>query len=267
MWVVFVLLCVARKIIKKTPLFLWLITLFIFFVILPCLTGNAFAAEPMRTQANVPVEITFIAQRPHTDPFNDVTLDVQFTAPDKTVKTVPAFWAGGTIWKVRYSSALTGVHRWRSVSSDTQDAGLQGATGVVEVTPYRGSNPLFKHGPVRVAANRRHFEYADGTPFFWLGDTWWMGLCHRLHFPDEFKQLAADRKAKGFNVIQIVAGLYPDMFPFDPRGANEAGFPVGGRLRTHPARLLRRGGRAVATCWWTRGSLSAWSAHGAIFCR
>ncbi|MGH9662853.1 MAG: DUF4038 domain-containing protein, partial [Bryobacteraceae bacterium] len=30
---------------------------------------------------------------------------------------------------------------------------------------------------------------------------------------------------KGFTVVQIVAGLYPDMPPFDPRGANEAGFP------------------------------------------
>ena len=40
-----------------------------------------------------------------------------------------------------------------------------------------------------------------------------------------FKQLAADRKAKGFNVIQIVAGLYPDMLPFDPRGANEGAIP------------------------------------------
>ncbi|MDB6057166.1 MAG: alpha-L-rhamnosidase family protein, partial [Verrucomicrobiales bacterium] len=28
-----------------------------------------------------------------------------------------------------------------------------------------------------------------------------------------------------FNVVQIVAGLYPDMFPFDPRGANEGGYP------------------------------------------
>ena len=91
--------------------------------------------------------------------------------------------------------------------------------------PYTGDNPLFKHGPVRVAADKRHFEYADGTPFFWLGDTWWMGLSHRLHWPEDFKQLAADRKQKGFNVVQIVAGLYPDMPPFDPRGANEAGFP------------------------------------------
>ena len=52
-----------------------------------------------------------------------------------------------------------------------------------------------------------------------------MGLCDRLKFPDEFARLAADRKAKGFNVVQLVAGLYPDMPPFDPRGANEAGLP------------------------------------------
>jgi hypothetical protein len=52
-----------------------------------------------------------------------------------------------------------------------------------------------------------------------------MGLCQRLHWPEEFQQLAADRRAKGFNVVQIVAGLYPDMPAFDPRGANEAGFP------------------------------------------
>jgi hypothetical protein len=30
---------------------------------------------------------------------------------------------------------------------------------------------------------------------------------------------------KGFTVVQIVAGLYPDMEPFDVRGKNEAGFP------------------------------------------
>ncbi len=76
-----------------------------------------------------------------------------------------------------------------------------------------------------MAPNHRYLEHADGTPFFWLGDTWWMGLCHRLHWPDDVKTLAADRKEKGFTVIQIVAGLYPDMHPFDPRGANEAGYP------------------------------------------
>jgi len=37
--------------------------------------------------------------------------------------------------------------------------------------------------------------------------------------------LAADRVTKGFSVIQIVAGLYPDMPALDERGANEDGFP------------------------------------------
>ena len=52
-----------------------------------------------------------------------------------------------------------------------------------------------------------------------------MGLCERLEWPEDFKTLAADRQQKGFNVIQIVAGLYPDMPAFDDRGRNEAGFP------------------------------------------
>ena len=102
---------------------------------------------------------------------------------------------------------------------------LHGATGRVEVVPYQGDNRLYRHGPIRVAADHRHFAHADGTPFFWLGDTWWMGLCRRLHWPEDFQALAAERKQKGFNVVQIVAGLYPDMPAFDPRGANEAGFP------------------------------------------
>lgn len=171
------------------------------------------------------VEIAFHAEHNYTDPFNQVTLDAIFTDPQGRESRVPAFWDGGNLWKVRYASPVIGTHRFRTECSATNDAGLHGVTGKVEIVPYTGNNPLFAHGPAQVAADRRHLEYADHTPFFWLGDTWWMGLCHRLHWPDEFQQLTADRKAKGFDVIQIVAGLYPDMPPFDPRGANEAGFP------------------------------------------
>ena len=177
------------------------------------------------TQANVPTEISFTASRAYLDPFHDVTLDVVFVQPDGAKLRVPAFWAGSNIWKVRYASPVLGAHAYRTECSEPADHGLQGIEGKVEVRPYSGSNLLYMHGPLRVSENRRFLEYRDGTPFFWLGDTWWMGLSHRLHFPDEFQQLAADRKEKGFTVIQIVAGLYPDMFPFDPRGANEAGFP------------------------------------------
>ena len=177
------------------------------------------------TFANSPTQISFDSARSHPDPFNEVTLDVVFTDPAGTARRVPAFWAGGTHWKARYASPLVGTHRWRSECSRRDDQGLHGLEGAVEVDPYMGGNPFFRHGPLRVAADRRHFEHADGTPFFWLGDTWWMGLSHRLQWPAEFHRLAADRKQKGFNVVQIIAGLYPDMHPFDPRGANETGFP------------------------------------------
>jgi hypothetical protein len=171
------------------------------------------------------VEIEFVARQPHADPFNDVTLDVVFADPTGTTRRVPAFWAGGKKWKVRYASPTIGTHRWRSECNDTIDDRLHGIEGKVEVRPYGGSNPLYKHGPIRVAENKRYFEHLDGTPFFWLGDTWWMALCSRLSWPRDFKVLTADRVEKGFTVIQIVAGLYPDMPEFDPRGANEAGFP------------------------------------------
>ena len=50
------------------------------------------------------------------------------------------------------------------------------------------------------------------------------------------ERLTADRTAKGFSIVQIVAGLYPDMPGFDPRGANEAGFPwEAGYARINPA--------------------------------
>jgi hypothetical protein len=186
----------------------------------------AAAKDPMMTtQANVMVEVAFRSSRAYADAFNQITLDVIFTTPDGAKLRVPAFWAGGKVWKVRYASPLLGLHRFRTECVGSRDKGLNGVTGRIEVRPYTGTNPLCVLGPLRVAADARYLEHLDHTPFFWLGDTWWMGLCHRLHWPEEFRTLAADRKEKGFTVIQIVAGLYPDMPPFDSRGANEAGFP------------------------------------------
>jgi hypothetical protein len=174
---------------------------------------------------NCVVELKLESAAAYADPFNDVEVSAAFTAPDGSQLVVPAFWAGGRVWKVRYASPHLGRHAWRTVCSDGSNSGLHGAEGVVEVQPYEGPNRLLLHGPLRVSADRRHLEHHDGTPFFWLGDTWWMGLCTRLDWPDGFHRLLSDRADKSFSVIQIVAGLYPDMGPFDPRGRNETGFP------------------------------------------
>ena len=178
-----------------------------------------------KTQVNVMAGFSFIAKNTYTDPFNQVTLDILFTDPKGNTLRVPAFWDGNNEWKARYSSSITGTHHFRSICSERNDKGLNDITGKLEVENYKGDNLLLQHGALKVSDDKRHFAYKDGTPFFWLGDTWWMGLTERLTWPVDFKELAADRQKKGFDVIQIVAGLYPDMPPFDDRGKNEAGFP------------------------------------------
>ncbi len=193
---------------------------------------TSIAAEPTNTgervvegTVNRVCEISFESHKAYADPFNDVTLDAVVTGPDGGTQVVPAFWAGGQKWRVRYSASRPGTYRYETRCSDAASHDLDGVSGTIRLGPYVGENPLYRHGPIRVAADRRHFEHADGTPFLWLGDTQWMGLCQPLKWPEEFQTLEADRVAKGFNVVQIVAGLYPDMPAFDPRGANEAGFP------------------------------------------
>ena len=177
------------------------------------------------TSANEFIEITLESAKRYADPFNEVELDAVFTDPAGHTVRIPAFWAGNDSWHFRYSSAVLGLHRFITECSDTTNHSLHQINGEINISAYIGDNPLFRHGVLRVANDHRHFCHADGTPFFWLGDTWWMGLTKRLVWPEQFKKLTDDRKNKGFNVVQIVAGLYPDMPAFDERGANEAGFP------------------------------------------
>ena len=106
-----------------------------------------------RTEANVMVEIAFTASQDYRDAFHEVTLDALFETPQGRTLKVPAFWAGGRTWKVRYASPAVGAHRWRSVCSVPADRGLHGLTGTVTVETYRGENPLYLHGPLRVAAD------------------------------------------------------------------------------------------------------------------
>lgn len=56
---------------------------------------------------------------------------------------------------------------------------------------------------IRVNADHRSLQTADGKPFFWLGDTDWE-LFHRLN-REETAEFLEIRRQQGFNVIQAVA--------------------------------------------------------------
>lgn len=194
----------------------------------------------MKTSANTLLELSFDAARPHADPFNEVDLDVVVTGGDGGQWRVPGFWSGGGTFRARFSAPAPGRYRWESVCSSADDPGLHGRTGEFEVRPYEGDNPLLRHGRLRVAPGGRGMTHADGTPFLWLADTWWFGLVKRFRYPADFAQLARDRRAKGFNVVQIVCGPLPDFDaannPWDPQQESECGLSwERGWTRINPA--------------------------------
>jgi hypothetical protein len=149
----------------------------------------------------------------------DSVVDVSFVDPEGSERTVPAFTSKGQ-WRVRYSSGVSGVHRFRCQASDGVE--LESPEGEVEVTS-QATTALGGHGPVRVSADGRRLEHADGTPFLWLADTWWHGFVERLPLND-FSEFAAKRVGQGFSAIQIVAGFYPEMEPFRPEGRSKSGW-------------------------------------------
>ena len=168
-------------------------------------------------------ETSFETAKPYTNAFTDVEVDVVFRQGEKQWK-VPAFWAGGDTWKVRFAPPSQGKYTYRVECTDKENAGLNGKEQTLQVTGYTGANPLLKHGFVQASPGKSYFAHADGTPFLWLADTWWKNLCKRMTW-EGFQELTADRKEKGFSVVQIICGPYPDENFFAPSWENEGGQP------------------------------------------
>jgi hypothetical protein len=169
-------------------------------------------------------ETSYESAKAYPNAFTEVEVDVVFMQGEKQWK-IPAFWAGDKKWTVRFAPPTQGKYTYRVECSNKANSGLNGKEQTLSVAAYNGNNPLLKHGFLRVSENKRYFEYADGTPFLWLGDTWWKGLCGRITW-EGFQELTADRKAKGYNVVQIIGGgPFPDEPLFDERWKNEGGMP------------------------------------------
>lgn len=133
-------------------------------LVLTALLAVSAAAAPV--EANRVAEVALVSSSTYANPFLEVELDAIVTRPDGAQLRVPGFWAGGNDWRFRYASDQLGTHTWQTECSDASNAGLHGVAGSIEVVASTSTNPLFRHGPIRVAADQRHFEHADGTPFF-----------------------------------------------------------------------------------------------------
>src|SRR5688572_4402297 len=86
----------------------------------------ATVAQPWRE-----IELTLHAAQAYANGYTDVEVWADFTHDSGLVLRRPAFWDGGSTWKVRFASPVAkGQWTWR-VSSSVDDVGLRGQTGVV----------------------------------------------------------------------------------------------------------------------------------------
>ena len=148
-------------------------------------------------------EVSLESAGNYSNPVHEASLTATFTSPQGTKLTVPGFWDGGKTWRVRFLPTQTGAWKYETACSDKSNGGLHAQAGAFTATAAGTKTRLAQHGPVRVSHDGRYFEQADGTPFFWLGDTAWNGPL--LSTASEWEQYIKERARQKFSVVQFVA--------------------------------------------------------------
>ncbi len=167
-------------------------------------------------------EIILQSQRDYANPYADVMVWIDLKGPG-FAKRVYGFWDGGRTWRVRFVAMAPGDWTWTTGSDQPSDSGLNGGSGAVKAVPWTDAeikaNPN-RHGFVRATANGHALQYADGTPFFILGDTWLAASTWRLPMKGNepradyvpgpeisFEDAIGYRKRQGFNSISFIAAF------------------------------------------------------------
>jgi hypothetical protein len=164
-------------------------------------------------------EHSFQSTITYSNTLQDVTLIVVFTSPLGETNQVFGFWDGGKTWLVRFSPNLPGRWTFKSACSDKANKGLNNQTGEFVCTAAIATTRFARHGQIHVARDRRHFEHADGTPFFWLADTVWNGA--RISAFKDWKLYAGVRSSQGFTVVQWTATPGADARGLTPFSGSE----------------------------------------------
>lgn len=201
------------------------------------------------------IDLAFEAAGDYANPYTDVEVWVDLTGPG-FARRVHGFWDGGRTFIVRVLATAPGTWRWTS-GSTPDDRGLSGKSGSFEATHWSeaelAENPT-RRGMVKASADGRGLEYADGTPFFLIGDTWWSVPSFRFPLAevDAPKPLAPGatlndythfRKAQGYNSVAIMA--------IQPAWANDG----------RPRSLQMADGTWVRAAWGQPGTDSAKDMH------
>jgi hypothetical protein len=153
------------------------------------------------------------------NPFRDAALIGEFTSPSGKVLTVEGFHDGGDTWRLRFAPDEEGQWRY-SLRGEKVDLLAQGQFCCVAP---RG------HGFIRIHPDNPYaFAYADGTPFFPMGDT-----CYGLYDDSPIKvelrrKYLETRRSQRFNFVRMSIGHSYERARSDPA------FWAWGGTPTHP---------------------------------
>jgi hypothetical protein len=188
----------------------------------------ALAIIALKVKASPPVthvwevqELTFTAKNSYKNFYTDVTVWIDLSGPGYN-KRVYGFWDGANTFRVRLVANQPGVWNWKS-GSEPNDPGLAGNTGSFTAIDWtvkeKSENPV-RRGFIRPSSNRHALTYADSTPYFALGDTWFSLGANKFKWYDDnmerpigpaagFKDYVRYRKAQGYNWVSMIAA-YPN---------------------------------------------------------
>ena len=180
-------------------------------------------------------EIRLQSAQDYSNPYVDVVCWIDLEGPS-FLRRVYGFWDGARTFRVRFVATAPGEWRWRSGSNQERDPGLNGGGGKFQAVAWTEADKLDnpnRRGFVRATPNGHALQYADGAPFFLVGDTWLAASTWRLPWKGtrapadyvpapgiSFEEAVAYRKRQGFNSISFIAA-FPN-WDADHRGATYA---------------------------------------------
>jgi hypothetical protein len=164
-------------------------------------------------------EIKLTAQKTYNNYYTDVTFWVELKGPGFS-KRIYGFWDGNNNFVARIVATKPGKWSWESGSNQSDD-GLNNHTGsftAKEWTKKEKKQNSNRHGFIGPTSNGHALQYADGTPFLLIGDTWLAGSTWRLPFRSAattnsyepgpgmgFEDAVTYRKKQGFNSVSIIS--------------------------------------------------------------
>ncbi|MFW5685415.1 MAG: DUF4038 domain-containing protein [Spirochaetota bacterium] len=153
------------------------------------------------------------------NPYTQVEVWVDLAGPD-FARRVYGFWDGDNRFVVRLVATRPGSWRWTSGAS-VQNVGLDGQSGAFTAVAWSAEeverNPC-RRGFLRATPNGHGFQYADGTPHYYLADTWWATPTFRYPWVDgeqplpewaamSFQELVEHRRAQGYTGVAMLAAF------------------------------------------------------------